>query len=747
MNSDRLFYNEISAVLSDAEIDAVVASVDAKPWRKPNWKSTGAARRYTAGLRTAMAAKTQEQPKAAHTVDAVNLDIDFTEAERFLTILDESADQFTFQTFDDNKERKDKSLIRVLNGSFDQHKKELAELNSKGAGIFVAVNETDLTGRKTENIIRPRGIWIEDDNGGAPNPDGLEPHMVVQSSDSHKQHRYYLIDDAVVIDWQEWGQVQERMVLEYFSDPNAKDSSRVMRLPGFFHQKDPAKPMQVRLIHESGEQPYSWERIKQHIPPLAPKETQRPTEPGDGRKLPELHSALATINPDCDYIDWLNVGMALHYESNGGNAGLELWDEWSRGELSADHDGVKYPAKNPDCLTYKWNGFNSAGNKTGAVTGKTVFKMAYANGWVNPASNSQKSSQNSSTGGFNSGPYKLLSDEELASLPPIQWRIKKVLPETGLAAVFGASGSGKSFLVLDMLQNLAAGRSWFGYKSNSCNALYCALEGEGGIAGRVSAYRERHGATAANIRYLVQPFSLLNEVDISNLAQAIKANGQGVDVVVLDTLNRAAPGSDENDSKSMGQIIAASKQLQMLVGGLVVLVHHSGKDLTKGMRGHSSLHAALDAAIEVRRDGERREWLIAKAKEGEDGASHPFKLEVVELGIDADAEPITSCTIHQMDDVTDSIRKTLPPKSGNQRVVWDALCELFRKNSNTPRPEDAPDSLPKGKPCIRLDSAIEQTRTRLVCEPKRQTERAQSAITGLIGKGLLCHEDGILWCQ
>lgn len=342
--------------------------------------------------------------------------------------------------------------------------------------------------------------------------------------------------------------------------------------------------------------------------------------------------------------------------------------------------------------------------------------------------------------------YKLLSDDDLCKLPPLQWRIKRVLPQTGLAAIYGPTGSGKSFLVLDALQALAAGGEWFGYKTKPCNVLYCALEGEGGIAGRVSAYRIRHGATAQNIRYLVQPFSLLDGEDIADLAQAIKANQQGADVVVLDTLNRAAPGADENDSKSMGQIIAASKELQTLVGGLVVLVHHTGKDASKGLRGHSSLHAALDAAIEVRRDGDSREWLIAKSKDGDDGEAHPFKLDVVELGTDEDGEPITSCTVHPLDDVADNVKKILPPKSGNQRVIWDALGELFRKAGNI-KPEGAPDTVPNGRPCLTLESAIDKTRTRLVCDAKRQTERTQAAITGLVARGLLFHEGGFVWCN
>lgn len=458
--------------------------------------------------------------------------------------------------------------------------------------------------------------------------------------------------------------------------------------------------------------------------------------------IKDLRNALLSM-PSDDRQLWVKMGLAL--KSLPGDDGRALWLEWSA--KSSKHDPIS------DART--WEGFDPT-----RTDYKSVFAEAQRNGWVNPKSGGATLLDLASV--FSAGAslpagacpvgaaeastlrYKLLSDDDLCKLPPMQWRIKKVLPQTGLAAIYGASSSGKSFLVLDALQVLAAGREWFGYKTKPCNVLYCVLEGEGGIAGRVAAYRIRHSATSSNIRYLVQPFSLLENGDIHDLAQAIKTNRQGADVVVLDTLNRAVPGADENDSKSMGQIIAASKQLQTLVGGLVVLVHHTGKDASKGLRGHSSLHAALDAAIEVRRDGDSREWIIAKSKDGEDGEAHPFKLDVVELGIDEDGEPITSCTVHPLEDVADNVKKILPPKSGNQRVIWDALGELFRQAGNV-KPEGAPGTLPHGRPCLTIETAIDKTRTRLVCDQKRQTERTQAAIAGLVARGLLFHEGGFVW--
>jgi len=84
----------------------------------------------------------------------------------------------------------------------------------------------------------------------------------------------------------------------------------------------------------------------------------------------------------------------------------------------------------------------------------------------------------------------------------------------------------------------------------------------------------------------------------------------------------------------MGNLIAAAKQLQSLGGGLVLLVHHTGKDATKGLRGHSSLYAALDGAIEVIKTDSRCEWSVAKCKDDVTVDAHPFKLAIVPAGID-----------------------------------------------------------------------------------------------------------------
>jgi len=169
------------------------------------------------------------------------------------------------------------------------------------------------------------------------------------------------------------------------------------------------------------------------------------------------------------------------------------------------------------------------------------------------------------------------------------------------------------------------------------------------------------------------------------------------------------------------------------------VVHHTGKDATRGLRGHSSLFAALDAAVEVTREGDRREWKVAKAKDGQDGAEHPFRLAVLDLGEDDEGEAVTSCVIAPDELPQDKTRCRLP-KGGNQKVVFDALGELLRKSATF-----GCAGSPPVRPCVQLESAVAAIAPRLTCEPKRQKERVRAALTGLNASGVVTCREGWLW--
>ncbi len=336
--------------------------------------------------------------------------------------------------------------------------------------------------------------------------------------------------------------------------------------------------------------------------------------------------------------------------------------------------------------------------------------------------------------------FVLLAASELASIPPMRWLVRGVFPESGLAAIYGPPASGKSFLVLDLLGAIAGGREWFSHPVAAAPSIYVALEGEAGVAQRIAAHTARNGTPPDALRVILTPLDIRRPDDRRELVEAIKGAGMAGGVLCIDTLNRAAPGADENDSREMGELISAMRALQGELGGLVLAVHHTGKDQARGLRGHSSLLAALDAVVEVSRTEDRREWRVVKSKDGEDGRAHPFRLDVVELGEDAEGYPITSCVVAPEDAPADSVSRAKVPRGGNQRIVWDGLGELMRGS-----PDFGKAGAPPSRPCVRLDDAIHSLRGRLPCPTDRQTERTRQAITGLIASGLIQHREGWLW--
>ena len=333
--------------------------------------------------------------------------------------------------------------------------------------------------------------------------------------------------------------------------------------------------------------------------------------------------------------------------------------------------------------------------------------------------------------------YKLLSAADLRDLPPLAWRVRGVLPAVGLGALYGPSASGKSFLGFDMAAAIAEGQRWFDCRVEAAPVVYAALEGEAGFKLRAQAWEAHRGRILpAGLSMMLQPFKLTEPQDVRDLAAVVPAGG----VVFIDTLNRAAPTADENSSRDMGEILEATKVLQAATGGLVVLIHHTGKDSTKGLRGHSSLFAAIDAAVEVSRDGDRREWRVAKSKDGADGDAHPFKLHIETLGLDDYGDAVTSCTVMR-DTAAHEVRVKLAGGS-NQRLILDALRPLFQSGET-----GKPGAPPLAK-CIDLDKALNAAASRLITvDEKRKPERAKRAIQDLVTKGALGFNEGWLWLK
>lgn len=187
------------------------------------------------------------------------------EAARFLSLLAPNRGEFVFQTFGDLK--KNRELSRVLTGTLDDHAATLGSLNREGAGVFVTVNELLPNSRRmAENVTAVAAVFADVDQ-----PCGLAdlltrcpipPHIVVESS-PRKYHLYWLIDPSNPLPLDAFKHIQRAIAQTLAADPTVCDLSRVMRLPGYVHCKDPQNPHPVRLVATHEDIPrYTGDAIK-----------------------------------------------------------------------------------------------------------------------------------------------------------------------------------------------------------------------------------------------------------------------------------------------------------------------------------------------------------------------------------------------------------------------------------------------------------------------------------------------------
>jgi hypothetical protein len=405
-------------------------------------------------------------------------------------------------------------------------------------------------------------------------------------------------------------------------------------------------------------------------------------EPALGLTLDEARAYLSDLDPNMGREPWMQVAMALHHEF--GADGFELWNDWSQG-------GVRYPGTH--ALSQQWLSLDRRQPAGRPITMRTVKKMsaeARREAGLEPRSLIETRAEATDTdpGRMSSsddwkGKYRVYTGLEFSQRPPIDWMIKGVLPDNAdLVMMYGASGSGKSFVVLDMVMSLVRGVDWRGRRTKRKRALYIAAEGGGGVSQRLRAYSLHHGVKLDNLPLGIihDAPNLMVEEDVSALVKAILDAG-GADLIVIDTLAQVTPGANENSAEDMGLALKHARALRRATGAVILLVAHTGKDQAKGIRGWSGLHAATDTAIEVVKpesedEDDARLIRIAKQKDGRDDLSWGFRFETVVVAFDSDNEEVTSLVVVEADPPTRT-PSGQPRKLGAwEEAVMDYIASL-----------------------------------------------------------------------
>ena len=370
--------------------------------------------------------------------------------------------------------------------------------------------------------------------------------------------------------------------------------------------------------------------------------------PKIGLTLDESYDLLQQLDPDMPRHDWMRVAMALSHEYSHSEEAFDLWNDWSSyGSSYSSYENTRY----------QWNSLEGRGGFK-PITMASVIKMAKDAGYRAPkweADNlrhlvEEELEKLSRVDGVRtpedfSGKFPIYAAGDPILHQPCEWHIKGVIPKADLIVLYGASGSGKSFVALDMAAAIAQGVSWQGHRVNKANAVIIAAEGAGGVGKRIRAYCKRHGINEADfdLGVINVPPDVIKDVDIAELAKALKA--VAADIFVIDTFAQVTPGANENSSEDMGRALGNIRTLTLVTGATALIVHHAGKDAARGARGWSGIRAAADAELEVSANDSVRLLKITKMKDGDDNLAWGFHLNVIDLGVDFDGDPETSCVV------------------------------------------------------------------------------------------------------
>lgn len=228
-------------------------------------------------------------------------------------------------------------------------------------------------------------------------------------------------------------------------------------------------------------------------------------------------------------------------------------------------------------------------------------------------------------------PYLTLA--EIWNLPKKKWALSNWFGRGDVGIIFGDSASGKTFvaiclMVSAMLEQTFAKKFEF---SNRLKCLYVCGEGFSGAMDRIKARLSMQRLPNDINDYFFTQREVPNLTDERNVKAFIEAyKDLDIGIIVIDTLNIACYGANENDASAMGLVFKHTQDIAKALNATVILLHHANKS-NGGYRGSTAIRASCDFAIKVEVDGKTRSIECDKLKDGEQWDKQNFTLKGIDL--------------------------------------------------------------------------------------------------------------------
>jgi len=276
--------------------------------------------------------------------------------------------------------------------------------------------------------------------------------------------------------------------------------------------------------------------------------------------------------------------------------------------------------------------------------------------------------------------FNKISDIEIK---PPEFLIQDIMEAYIFLLLFSKTGTGKTFLILDMAFCIAAGTSWHRHKVNKGLVVYFAGEGMQGISKRMRALSIKYGIPLNNIPFFIssRPANLTDKDFMLFVNESLKALPEKPVLIIIDTFNMNFGGGNENSTADMSLALQTLNEMKIETGATIAIIHHSGHSNTDRMRGNSALIAAMDRAYRIDLKGENLIFENTKSKETALNNPLTFHLESIDTGIkDVNKNIITSAVLMASEDITEQENSNLTGKW--QKIGLTILENLYDQQIN-----------------------------------------------------------------
>jgi len=530
------------------------------------------------------------------------IEVDLSAARQHIEALTGSADaRVTFQTYDDKKlDRGD--LARKHHGTIGELAKRLTEKNLRGAGIFVMVNAGDFKGRRAANVVAPRALFIDCDDG-RPRDLMLPPSFTVHTA--RGAHHYWKLKPGELLD--RFTATQEQLAKYYDSDPKVKDVCRVMRLAGFLHMK--GEPFPVAFKAGSGKEYTIQEILEAH--PLSVKEPE--ATPGKGvEKLGRPPSQVERI---------LSDGIAQARKPHSRNEAAL----WTACQLRDE----RVPLADALALCPRFVEAVPQGDAVFTVEEcQRAFRSAYSRPPREPRGDEAEDSTPSPPLEIN---FYSLADLWRTEVPPTEgFLARELFCRESVNLLAGRRGAGKTYFVLKLIQCIATGEPFGPMSTRKGRVLFLSQEMSlGQIVRRVRKLLDEPQAQEFGrdvVAACKLPIRVDSDAGADHLRRIIEVAGTP-DVVIIDALRDVKGAAAEDSNDEMGRLFGRLRDLVAVPLKIcVIIIHHKGKPSDNGGdRGARGASAMEDVSADVlyldQRKGGARVGSWAKSRDDE---AEPF---------------------------------------------------------------------------------------------------------------------------